>query len=102
MTAPAKPNETDEKGIASGIIVDINGRIKAVKKFQAKSGDQFIATTVVRPAKDAYSHPVTFSVKSLMRIGNENADVTVRCELRPYSRRKDGEEYFNYSLWVIE
>jgi hypothetical protein len=102
MTAPAKPNETDEKGIASGIIVELKGRVKSVKKFQSKAGDQFIATTIVRPAKDAYSYPVTFSVISLMRVGNEDADITVRCELRPYSRRRDGEEYFNYSLWVIE
>jgi hypothetical protein len=102
MTAPEKPNETDEKGIASGIIVEVKGRVKSVKKVQSKSGNQFFSTTIVRPAKDAYSHPVTFSVNSSMRVGSEETDVTVRCELRPYSRRKDGEEYYNYSLWVIE
>ncbi len=102
MTAPVTPNETDEKGISSGIIVEVKGRVKGWKKVQAKTGDDFIATTIVRPAKDSYSHPVTFSVNSSARVGNEGADVAVRGELRPYSRRKDGEEYYNYSLWVIE
>jgi hypothetical protein len=37
MTAPAKPNETDEKGIASGITVEIKGRIKSFKKVQPKN-----------------------------------------------------------------
>lgn len=102
MTAPAKPNEIDEKGIASGITVEIKGRIKGFKKVQPDNGNDFVSTLIVRPAKDAYSHPTTFSVNSLSRIGSEGADVVVNCELRPYSRKKDGIEFHNLSLWIVE
>ena len=102
MTAPAKPNETDEKGIASGITVEIKGRIKSFKKVQPKNGNDFVSTLITRPAKDAYSHPTTFSVNSLSRIGAEGADIALKCELRPYVRKRNGEDYYNVSLWVIE
>jgi hypothetical protein len=102
MTAPAKPNEIDEKGIASGIIVEIKGRIKSFKKVQPENGNDFVSTLIVRPAKDAYSHPTTFSVNSSTRIGAEATDIAVKCELRPYVRKRKGEDYYNVSLWVIE
>lgn len=102
MTLPAKNNETDEKGIASGVIVEIKGRVKSFKKETSDITGDFIVTLIVRPAKDAFSHPTTYAVKSIGRIGKEDSDVSVFCELRPYSRKKNGSEYYNVSLWVVE
>ncbi len=102
MTTPKPSDTASDKGQATGIIIDMQGRVKSWKKIQPENGSDFIQTTVVRPAKDAYSHPATFAVNSISRIGQEGSDISVKCELRPYMRKRNGEDYHNISLWAIE
>lgn len=82
--------------------VTLTGRIKGSEKIQPDSGNDFIRTIIVVPAKDAYSHPSTFAVNSSGRLGSDGKDVSVLCDLRSMSRKKDGTQYFNIQLWQSE
>ena len=104
MTTPqGKPSEHDELGVSSGITVQVKGRIKSSEMFKSKKGNEYYRTLVVKPAKDAYSHPSTFPILSVGRVGKENSDVDIACELRPTSiQGKDGKLYRNVNLWLVE
>ncbi len=100
-TPAAKPNpESDHKGIASDLTVTLKGRIESWNKITPTQGDDFIQTVIVVPAKDAYSHPLSFAVNSDAKLGNDGADVSVVCQIRGYSRRRDGVKYHNINLWA--
>ena len=102
-TPQGKPSEHDELGVSSGITVHVKGRIKSTETFKSKKGNEYYRTLVVKPAKDAYSHPSTFPILSVGRVGKENSDVDIACELRPTSNQsKDGKLYRNVNLWLVE
>ncbi len=98
-TAKSNP-ESDDKGIASGLTVTLKGRVESWKKISPESGNDFVQTVIIIPAKDAYSHPSSFAVNSEAKIGSDGQEITVPCELRPYARRKNGEKYHNINLWA--
>lgn len=94
----------NELGTSSDIFVQIKGRIKSFVREKSKnSGKEYIRTLIIKPAKDAYSHPSTFCVFSEFQIGPDNTDVDVKCELRPCFRKdKDGRPFYNTNLWRAE
>jgi hypothetical protein len=103
MSLPSnKPNETEEKAVPSGLTITLKGRTKSHEKIQPESGNDFVQTLIVVPAKDAYSHPSTFAVNSASLLAKDGADVSVLCDLRPTSRIKDGKRYYNIQLWQSE
>lgn len=104
MTTPqGKPSEHDELGVSSGITVQVKGRIKSSEAFDSKKGNSYHRTLVVMPAKDAYSHPATFPILSVRKLGKDDSDISVACELRPSANQgKDGNLYRNVNLWLVE
>ena len=102
-TPQGKPSEHDELGVSSGITVQVKGRIKISEAFDSKKGNSYYRTLVVMPAKDAYSHPSTFSILSTKKFGRDDSDISVACELRPSANEgKDGKLYRNINLWLVE
>lgn len=103
MSTNGKPNgsEPEDKAASSGYTITLKGRIEGRKKIQPDSGNDFIRTVIVTPAKDSYSHPSTWAVNSDAPLGNDGSEVTVACDLRPASRKKDGETYYNIQLWQV-
>lgn len=104
MTLPANKTNSDieDKGVASGFTIMLKGRIKGHEKIQPDSGNDFVRTIIVVPAKDAYSHPSTFAVNAASRLGSDGADVAVLCDLRPSARRTDKGLFYNIQLWQSE
>lgn len=104
MTTPqGKPSEHDDLGVSSGIIVQVKGRIKSSETFKSKKGDDYVRTLIIKPAKDAYSHPSTFPILSVGKLGKENSDVNVACELRPTFRKSnEGKPFYGVNLWLVE
>jgi len=102
-TPQSKPAEHDDLGISSDITVQIKGRIKSSEAFESKKGDNYVRTLIVKPAKDFYSHPSTFPIISVGKLGKDNADVSVTCELRPtYRKTAEGKSFFGVNLWLVE
>jgi hypothetical protein len=105
MTTPqGKPSEQNELGTPSGLTVHLKGRIKGFEQFKSQKGDEYFRTMVVMPAKDAYSHPATFPILSERKLGKDDSDVNIACELRPsYNKHKEtGKVYRGVNLWLVE
>ena len=94
------PNENEGKDL-SAITVDIQGRIDSTSPIKKADGTvSFYQTTVIVPAKDAYSHPTTFAVNAEGPLGSVGSDVKVKCRLSSYSRKNsDGTRWYNMKLW---
>lgn len=99
-----KPSEHNELGVPSGLTVQVKGRIKSSESFTSQKGNDYFRTLVVMPAKDAYSHPATFPILSERKLGKDDSDVSVACELRSsYNKNKDnGKVYRSVNLWLVE
>jgi hypothetical protein len=103
QTGRSATPDANELGTASDIFVQIKGRIKGSERLTAKSGKQYIRTLIIKPAKDAYSHPSTFCVFSEFQLAADNSDVDLKCELRPSFRKgMDGRAFHNVNLWRAE
>jgi hypothetical protein len=94
----------NELGTSSDIFVQVKGRVKGFERLKSQtSGKEYVRTLITKPAKDAYSHPSTFCVFSSFQIAAADADVDVKCELRPSFRKgTDGKSFHNVNLWRAE
>lgn len=64
------------------MVVRVVGRVQAVRRFAGKS-----VARIVCPAVDAYSHPATVEVRSVQRLADVGADVSVECRLSGFQRK---------------
>lgn len=82
----------------------IKGRVGGSEHIKTKSdnSDGFFRTLLVVPAVDEYSHPSTYAINASAPLGIDGQDVDVLCNVRPFSRTKDGNKFYNTFLWLVE
>ena len=85
-------------------IITISGRIKETKQVgETHDGFAIFETQILTPAEDPYSSPPKDFVMSRGRIGDENTDVEIKCQLsRNHSYNKKDKKFWpKYMLWAV-
>ncbi len=86
-------SDTQAHQAHTAIQVRLAGRIQAVTRKTGAKATAF-RTILKTPARDHFSSPGTFEVRSAQSLGSEGQDVTVLCELAGYARSyKGGDGY---------
>jgi len=71
----------------------VAGRIRHVRRIDARDGGVRYISRIVMPAPDEFSHPQTVDVVSEARVGQPEEDVKLICHINSFRRtfeKKDG------------
>lgn len=84
MTAIETPQKSGSAAAVKAMIVQIAGKVTRVRRHE-----KFTYTTVICPAKDAYSRPSVVEIRSKNRFGDVEDEVKIVAELGGY----EGKSY---------